>query len=79
MSVAAWKDVLIEVAAEHPLLAVGLSVFLGIALVLGSMHETRILVDSFIPFIRHFKRECDDWRETWRRLKRELTTWKSDP
>jgi hypothetical protein len=79
MSVTPWKAFLLEIAVEHSLLGFGLTIFLSIALILGSMHEARILVDSLIPFVKHFKHECDEWRGTWRRLKRELTTWKSDP
>src|ERR1043165_1339491 len=64
--------------ADHPIVAAFVLVVVAIALLLGFMHEGRIFVDLLIPLIQHLKRECDEWRVTWHRLKRELTHWKSD-
>jgi hypothetical protein len=60
---------------DHPLIALALILFVLIPLVLGWMHEGRILADCSVPLIRHFKRECREWRETGRRLRHEFESW----
>jgi hypothetical protein len=72
-------DEALKFAADHPLIAVGLVVFVAIPLLLGWLHEGRFFGECAIVGIRFFKHEIAEWREYLRRLKRELTTWKSDP
>jgi ACR3 family arsenite efflux pump ArsB len=69
----------VSLAADHPLIALSLLVFVGIPLVLGWMHEGRFFGECAIVGIRFFKHEVDAWADFLRRLKRELTTWKADP
>lgn len=54
-------------------------VFVAIPLLLGWLHEGRFFGECAIVGIRFFKHEIAEWREYLRRLKRELTTWQSDP
>jgi hypothetical protein len=70
---------LLELAVDHPLIALSLLVFVGVPLVLGWMHEGRFFGECLIVGIRFFKHELFAWREFLNRLKRELTTGKSDP
>jgi hypothetical protein len=72
------KDV-ISIAADHPLIALGIAVFVAFPLLNGWLHEGRFFGECAIVGIRFFKHEISEWREYLRRLKRELTTWKSDP
>lgn len=69
----------LELAAEHPLLACFAGLFLAIAVILGSMHEVGIAVDALIPVVHHFRRECEEWRDTWGRLKAAFARRKSEP
>lgn len=78
MRVATLKDVLSRLA-DQPLIALALLVFVGIPLLLGWMHEGRFFGECLIVAIRFFKHEVSAWRELVRRLKRELSSWKSDP
>jgi hypothetical protein len=64
---------------DHPLIALSLLIFVAIPLLLGWMHEGRFFGECFIVGIHFFKHEVSAWAEFLRRLKRELTTWKSDP
>jgi len=68
-----------NLAADHPLIALAFVVFVAIPLLVGWMHEGRFFGECLIVAIRFFKHEAFAWREFLRRLKRELTTWKSDP
>jgi hypothetical protein len=68
-----------RLAADHPLIALSLLIFVGIPLLLGWMHEGRFFAECAIVGIRFFKHEVNAWRDFLRRLKRELTTWKADP
>lgn len=54
-------------------------VFVVIPLLLGWLHEGRFFGECLIVGIRFFKHEIHAWRDYLRRLKREVTTWKSDP
>ena len=71
-------DTAVRLAADHPLIALSLLVFVGIPLLLGWMHESRFFGECAIVGIRFFKYELAAWVEFLRRLKRELTTWKSE-
>jgi hypothetical protein len=68
-------EYVLTLAADHPVIVCWLVIFVAFPLLLGWMHEARIIVECGIPFIQHFKRECDEWRETWYRAKREFTEW----
>lgn len=72
-------DFILIVAADHPVIAVFFIVFLGIALIIGVMHETRFFGECLIVAIRFLKHEVLAWRDFLERLWRELTTWKSKP
>lgn len=65
----------VRLAADHPLEAVSLLVFVAIPLVVGWMHEARYLAECSIVGIRFFKHEVALWRGFVARLKRELSTW----
>lgn len=69
----------LNLAADHPLIALAFVVFVGIPLLIGWMHEGRFFGECLIVAIRFLKHETSLWREFLRRLKRELTTWKADP
>ncbi|HEX3570950.1 MAG TPA: hypothetical protein VHU44_09010 [Acidobacteriaceae bacterium] len=69
----------VTLAADHPLIALALLVFVAIPLLTGWMHEARFFAECGIVAIRFFKHEVLAWRDYFLRLKRELTTWKSDP
>jgi hypothetical protein len=67
-----------NLAADHPLIALALLVFVAFPLLTGWMHEGRFFGECAIVGIRFFKREVSDWREFLRRLKHELSTWKTE-
>jgi hypothetical protein len=69
----------VSLAADHPLIALALVVFVALPLLNGWLHEARFLGECLIVAIRFFKHEVSLWREFLVRLRRELTTWKSDP
>ncbi len=64
-----------SLAADHPVVTVFFMIFLGNALVLGLMHEMRLLGECLILGVHLFKHELLAWREFLRRLRREITTW----
>ena len=66
-------------AADHPLIALALLIFVALPLLNGWMHEGRFLGECLIVAIRFFKHELTLWKDYAARLKRELTSWKSDP
>jgi hypothetical protein len=66
----------VKLASDHPLIAL---ILLGIPLLNGWMHEGRFFTECLIVGIRFFKHELLAWADIFRRLKRELTTWKSEP
>lgn len=68
----------VELFTDHPLIALSLLMFVGIPLLLGWMHEGRFVGECFIVGIRFFKHEFLAWREFAHRLRRELTTWKTE-
>jgi hypothetical protein len=69
----------VNLAADHPLIALALLIFVGIPLLLGWMHEGRFFGECLIVAIRFIKHEVSAWKEFVGRLKRELTVWKSEP
>jgi len=73
-----WLDPLRQTVG-HPLIALSLLIFVGIPLFLGWMHEGRFFGECFFVGVRFFKHEVLAWVDLLRRLKRELTTWKSEP
>jgi hypothetical protein len=68
----------LKLAADHPLIALSLFVFVAIPLLLGWMHEARFFGECLIVGIRFFKHEVFAWREFLGRLKEQLATWKVD-
>lgn len=69
----------VTLGRDHPLIALSLLLLVAVPLLLGWMHEARFFGECLIVGIRFFKHEVSAWRDYLRRLKRELTTWKSDP
>ena len=69
----------VNLATDHPLIALGLVVFVAMPLLLGWMHEGRFFGECLIVGIRFFKHEVMLWKDYGARLKHELTTWKADP
>src|SRR5215218_1136319 len=65
-------DTAVRFSADHPMIALSLLVFGGIPLLLGWMHEARIIADCSVPLIRHVKQECREWRATIERVRKEL-------
>ena len=74
-----WQQTFIRHAADHPLIALALLIFVAIPLLVGWMHEARFFGECFIVGIRFFKHEVFAWREFLARLRRELSDWKSEP
>ena len=68
---------LLSGVVDHPLIAVGLLVFVAVPFLLGWMHEGRFFGECLIVGIRFFKHEVALWREFLVRLRRELTSWES--
>jgi hypothetical protein len=68
-----------ELASNHPFLALSIALYVAIALAVGAIHETRFAGEVVLLGLRFLKMEMNAYRDLWRRLKRELTTWKSDP
>ncbi len=68
----------IGAASDHPFIAAFLGLFMTIAILLGLLHEFSILGDCLIVLVRHGKDELQDAWNVVRRLKRELSTWKSE-
>lgn len=68
----------LDLAADHPLIALAFLVFVGIPLLIGWMHETRFFAECGIVGIRFFKHEVSLWRGFLSRLRRELSTWKTE-
>ena len=62
-------------AVDHPVIAFSLIAFFGMALVVGLMHQLRFSGELSIVAIRFFKHEVNAWRDLFRRLKAELTSW----
>ncbi|HYI12651.1 MAG TPA: hypothetical protein VEK57_26605 [Thermoanaerobaculia bacterium] len=74
----ALEDVL-KLAADHPLIAFWLALMLGLALLLGIIHELRVIVLGVTVLVREGKHGL---RRLWDALKefgREFKSWKSDP
>lgn len=69
----------VTLAADHPLIALVLVVFVALPLLNGWMHEGRYFGECLIVAIRFFKHEASAWADLLRRLRRELTTWKMEP
>jgi len=65
----------VSVAANHPLIALSIVIFVGVPLLLGWMHELRFFAECGVVGIRFFKHEVLAWRELLKRLKREISTW----
>ena len=60
---------------HHPLMWRGAAVFLAITLLLGFMHDGKIVGEISIVLIRQFKHQAAELGEVGKRLKKELTTW----
>ena len=60
---------------KHPLKFCVLVLFVGLPLLLGWVHEGRIILDCSVPLIRHVKLECHEWRVSLDRWKHEIATW----
>ena len=69
-------DAVLKLAADHPLIAIGLLSFLGIALLLGALHEIELIGDFLVAGIRQGKHALLRIGAVGRKLRRELTTWK---
>jgi hypothetical protein len=67
----------VNLAADHPLIALALLVFVALPLLNGWMHEGRFFGECLIVGIRFFKHEVSLWRGFLGRLKCELTSWES--
>ncbi len=65
----------VTLAADHPLIALALLVFVAIPLLNGWMHEGRFFGECLIVGIRFFKHEVFAWREFLKRLRGEFRTW----
>jgi len=78
MSVTNWQN-LPNKAAKHPLLARFLVMVFVMTLALGVVHDCRIAGEVLIVLVRHAKHELVQLGDVAERLKREITTWKSDP
>jgi hypothetical protein len=78
MSVANWQN-LPDKAAKHPFLARFLIFVFVVTLGLGVIHEFRLAGELLIVIVRYTKHELAQLRDVGERLKRELTTWESDP
>jgi hypothetical protein len=70
---------ILELLRAHGVLTSLLGLLFAIALFLGVLHEWLVFGDLLVVLIRHGKRELAEGWEVWLRVKRELTTWKSDP
>ncbi len=68
----------VTLVADHPLIALALVVFVALPLLNGWMHEGRFFGECLIVAIRFFKHEVSAWADLLRRLKREVTSWKSE-
>ena len=68
---------IVHMASDHPLLAVWLCIFLSSTLLLGFLHESRILGDCLIVLVRHAKYELAACADMFRRLKNELSSWRA--
>jgi len=65
----------ITLASNHPLMALSLLMFGAFPLVLGWLHESRFVTECAIVAIRFVKHECQEWRATIVRIRRELSSW----
>jgi hypothetical protein len=68
----------VNLAADHPLIALAFVVFVALPLLNGWMHEGRFFGECLIVAIRFFKHEVFLWRGFLGRLKHELSTWKTE-
>lgn len=59
-------------------LALALLVFVALPLLNGWLHEGRFFGECLIVAIRFFKHEVSLWRGFVSRLRRELSTWKTE-
>jgi hypothetical protein len=75
MSVAELAAYVQKSATHHPLMWRGAAVFLAITLVLGFMHDGKIVGEISIVLVRQFKHQAAELIEVGKRLKKELTTW----
>jgi hypothetical protein len=69
----------LKLAVDHPLIASWLALVFLLILLLGVMHVCRIFGGVLILLIREFKHELSDGWDVVKRLRQEITTWKSDP
>jgi hypothetical protein len=69
----------VNLAADHPLIALALVVFVALPLLNGWLHEGRFFGECLIVAIRFFKHEVALWRDLLARLRRALSTWKVEP
>lgn len=74
----AWKDYL-PVFSDHPLIASGLILIFGVILLLGTLHAARLFIRFLVVLAEEMKHEVVGMGMWLRRLKDELTTWKSKP
>ena len=65
-----WKSSL-----KHPIKFCAMILFVGVPLVLGWVHEGRIILDCSVPLIRHVKHEYQEWRVSLGQWKHEIATW----
>jgi hypothetical protein len=79
MSVAELATYVQSSATHHPLMWSGAAVFLAITLLLGFMHDGKIAGEISIVLVRQFKHQAAELTEVAKRLKKELTTWDTEP
>jgi len=68
-------DTAVRLFADQPLIALSLTIFVGIPLMLGWMHEARFFAECALIGIQFFKHEASAWRDFIKRLLDELSSW----
>lgn len=72
-------DTLTSLAESHPYLLAACAFIGAFWLARSTIHKARLFTEHLLKEVRGGKAELREWLPALRDLKRELTTWKTEP